>query len=200
MNMDEERQKQEAKELEEKRFNLDTSDINSIYEEIAMLREHIKKYPLDWENQMNLSWLIFSCEGLGDPEQAASIDKRETAEILQRVVDYCPDMNLKASATNDLVMALTHLKIDHDPKMEERINKLIASLPSARYSREMIVLDAGKNTPKGKHLAFDAAKAHIGVLNEVFILMELYGSEDDKVRIKETKTALANLMDLYDRK
>jgi len=193
LNMDEERQKQELKELEEKRLNLNMSDVNSIYVEIAMLREHIKKYPLDWETQMNLSWLIFSCEGLGDSEEAACIDKRETIEILQRVVNYCDDMNLKAQATNFLVCALSAL--GSETEIEKKMSKLIDSLPPARYSREMIALQANK---KGKKFAFDAAKAHIDVLNEVLILMELYGSEEDKVRIKETKTALANLMDLYD--
>jgi hypothetical protein len=61
----------------------------------------------------------------------------------------------------------------------------------------MIVLDANKNTSKGKESAFTAAKAYTEVLNEIFLLMGIYGSEEDKSRINEAKTALARLLDSY---
>ena len=188
LNMDEERQKQESKELDRKLSETDLSDINSIYADIALLREHVKKYPLDWEKQIQLSWFIFSCECKGDPKEAARINKMETVEILQRVADYCSDMDIKARATNGLVCALSALKLDHG------LNKLIDSLPTARYSREMIALQANK---KGKKFALDAAKAHIAVLSEVFLLLGVYGSEEDKIRMEEATTELANLIDCY---
>ena len=197
LNMDEERQKQESKELDEKLTNTDVVDINSIYTDIDLLREHVKKYPLDWEKQIQLSWYIFSCECEGDPEKAARIDRWETVEILQRVVEYCDDMNLKAKAISSLVLALTHL--GNNLETEKKISKLIDSLPSARYSREMVASNSYKHTENGKKFAFDAAKAHIDVLTEVFLLMELYGSSEDKIRIKEAVKALENLIDLYKR-
>ena len=194
LNMDEERQKQESKKLEEKLWEIAFSENHSYFEELALLREHVKKYPLDWERQIQLSWYIFSYEHPGEPEDTARIKRMESIEILQRVVDYCGDMNLKAKATDFLVCALSSFKLDNDPGTEKKIKKLIDSLPTARYSREMIALQANK---KDKKSAFNAAKAHIDVLTEVFILMEIYGSAEDKVRINETKAALANLMDLY---
>jgi len=194
MNMDEERQKQESKALEEKLFTMAFSGKEGLFfEELALLREHVKKYPLDWERQMQLSWYIFSYTYPGESENEIRVIKWETVEILQRVVDYCDDMNLKAKATDFLVCALSAL--GSETEIENKMSKLIDSLPPARYSREMIALQANK---KGKQFAFEAAKAHIDVLNEVFILMEMYGSAEDKVRINETKTVLTNLMDLYD--
>jgi transcriptional regulator with XRE-family HTH domain len=193
LNMDEEQQKQESKELEEKLWTMakaSSSKNDTFFEELTLLREHAKKYPLDWERQIQLSWYIFSYEYPGEPEETKRVKRNETVEILQRVVDYCEDMNLKAKATDFLVCALSSLGGDSKPK----IDKLIDSLPTARYSREMIALQANK---KDKKSAINAAGAHIDVLNEVFILMEMYGSAEDKVRINETKTALANLVDLY---
>ena len=194
LNMDEERQKQESKALEEKLFAMAFSGKgNSFFEELALLREHVKKYPLDWERQMQLSWYIFSYTYPGESENEMRVIKWETVEILQRVVDYCDNMNLKAKATDFLVCALSAL--GSEPEIENKMSKLIDSLPPARYSREMIVLQANK---KGKQFAFETAKAHIDVLDEVLILMEMYGSADDKVRIQETKMALTNLINLYD--
>jgi transcriptional regulator with XRE-family HTH domain len=194
LNMDEDRQLLESKELDETLAETDTSDINSIYDDIVLLRKHVKKYPLDWEKQIQLSWYIFSCEGKGDPEKAASINKSETVEILQKVVEYCDNMNIKARATDFLVCALSHLKLDNDPISTEKLNKLTASLPTARYSQEMIALQANKNT---KSYAVAAAQAHIAVLREIFILLVAYGTADDKIRINKAEAALENLMNNY---
>ena len=163
LGMDDELQQANANELLVTVATMDWTHHEEYEKSIAMLREYIKKYPLDWEMRITLAWHIFSYEQHGDNRTNAI---RETADILQHVVDYCCNTHWRTKAL-DMLIVTWHEIGKADENTNDKWRKLLDGVPTIEYSRELRLYSLEKDNEAYRMDAIKKLSHHLNFLKSL---------------------------------